>query len=372
MSQKSAHNHPALMLEEDLDSSFDEDNLQLHNTSTIPDALDQMEVLLPTPVTKEVSYIITVFSAAEMKKAKTKHEPISISVNLNSDEPWDTLKAQVLVKISNAIKLRVLDFDNYALTYQIPRVLPKPRLSLITQADFNGMMKRVNGMNAVSSLVNITVVQGQVQGANTGNDENEDNAEHAPMKNKKRKESSALLPGNERKLNNIQILRACWKCKRTDSACPSKHCYINPETEEHLPLRHEQFDCWASAMLKDDGMATVNKPPHHKLFDSRPSAISPVLQRWLNTQNTKSSSSSAPVFSFTIGNEVIDFFHPQVPAIPTIPLAAAAAPSNPTCTSLLHPSHMQGTDMPLNKFCEEYDLGNTIHAKLAENAYKEA
>ncbi|KAG1888895.1 uncharacterized protein F5891DRAFT_1199126 [Suillus fuscotomentosus] len=389
-----AHNRLALMLEEDLDSSFNEDDLQLRNTSTILDALDQMEVdddpeaddtksnelniaagpnqsqsihtppptivkkqkrgtianHAPAPLTKEVSYIITVFSAAEMKKAKTKRQPISTSVNLNSDEPWDTLKAQVL----------------------IPRVLPKPGLSLIMQADFDGMMKHVNGMNAVSPLVNITVVQGQVQGANTGNDENEDNAEHAPMKNKKRKESPALLPGNERKLNNIQILRARWKCKRTDSACPSEHCYINPETEEHLPLGHEQFDCWASAMLKDDGMATVNKPPHHKLFDSRPSAISPVLQRRLDTQNTKSSSSSAPVFNFTIGNEVINFFRPQVPAIPVIPLAAAAAPSDPTCTSLLHPSRMQGTDMPLNKFCEEYDLGNTIHAKLAENAYKEA
>jgi hypothetical protein len=46
-------------------------------------------------------------------------------------------------------------------------------------------MKCVNGMNAVTPLVNITVVQGQVQGANTGNDENEDNEEHAPTKNKK-------------------------------------------------------------------------------------------------------------------------------------------------------------------------------------------
>lgn len=139
----------------------------------------------PGPVTKEVSYIITVFSAAEMKKAKTKREPINASVNLNSDEPWDTLKAQVLVKISNAIKPRILNFNDYALTYQIPRVLPKPGLSLITQADFDAMMKCVNGMNAVTPLVNITVVQGQVQGANTGNDENKDNKEHAPTKNKK-------------------------------------------------------------------------------------------------------------------------------------------------------------------------------------------
>ncbi|KAG1765075.1 hypothetical protein EV702DRAFT_1204726 [Suillus placidus] len=339
MLQQSAHNHLALMLEEDLDSSSDEEDLHPRNISTILDALDQMEVdndpeagntendkldeidkqkrgtiashnPAPGPVTKEVSYIITVFSAAEMKKAKTKCEPISASVNLNSDEPWDTLKAQVLVKISNVIKPRILNFNNYALTYQIPRVLPKPGLSLITQADFDGMMKRVNGMNAVTPLVNITVVQGQVQKANTGNDENEDNTEHVPTKNKKRKESSTLLPGNKKKLNNIQILRAHWN--------------------------------------------------------------NPVLQRRLDTQNTKSSSLSAPVFNFTIRNEVINFFRPQVPVIPAIPLAVAPAPSNPTCTLLLHPSCMQGTDMPLNEFCAEYDLGNTIHVKFVQNAYKEA
>jgi hypothetical protein len=124
--------------------------------------------------------------------------------------------------------------------------------------------------------------------------------------------------------------------------------------------------------LKGDGIATVVKPPHHKLFDSCASAISPVLQRRLDTQNTKSSLSSAPVFNFTIGNEVIDFFHPQVPMIPAMPLTVALAPSDPICTSLLHPSCMQGTDMSLNKFCAEYDLGNTIHAKFAQNAYKEA
>ncbi|KAG2069511.1 hypothetical protein BDR04DRAFT_1156536 [Suillus decipiens] len=128
----------------------------------------------------------------------------------------------------------------------------------------------------------------------------------------------------------------------------------------------------AQVLLKDDGMTTVDKPPHHKLFNSHASAISPVLQWWLNNQNTKLSSSSAPVFNFTIRNEVVNFFHPQVPAIPTMPLAAAPAPSDLTCTSLLHPSHMQGMDMPLNKFCAKYDLGNTIHAKFAENAYKEA
>lgn len=44
MPQQSAHNHVALMLEEDLDSSSDEEDLHPRKTSTILDALDQMEV----------------------------------------------------------------------------------------------------------------------------------------------------------------------------------------------------------------------------------------------------------------------------------------------------------------------------------------
>ncbi|KAG1808900.1 uncharacterized protein BJ212DRAFT_1302802 [Suillus subaureus] len=138
------------MLEEDLDSSFNKEDLHVCNPSTILDALDQMKVNNDpeaddtesheldelnaqglsliivsgtianhdlAPVMKEVSYLITVFSAAKMKKAKTKCEPISASVDLNSNEPWDTLKAQVLVKMSNTIKPHVLNFNNYALTH---------------------------------------------------------------------------------------------------------------------------------------------------------------------------------------------------------------------------------------------------------------
>lgn len=44
MSQQSAHNYLALMLEENLDNSFDKDDLHLCNTSTIFDALNQMKV----------------------------------------------------------------------------------------------------------------------------------------------------------------------------------------------------------------------------------------------------------------------------------------------------------------------------------------
>lgn len=73
-------------------------------------------------MTKEVSYTITILFAVKIKNTKIKCEPISTSVNLNSNEPWDTLKAQVLMKISNAIKPHVLNFDDYALILISPSI----------------------------------------------------------------------------------------------------------------------------------------------------------------------------------------------------------------------------------------------------------
>ncbi|KAG0697421.1 hypothetical protein DFH29DRAFT_1003738 [Suillus ampliporus] len=98
------------------------------------------------------------------------------------DEPWDTLKAQILVKISAVINPCMLCFDNYLLTYHISRVLPKPGLSLSTQADYDDMMKCVNGMAAKALNVNINVIQ---QVVDENEKQGEDESELAKSKSKK-------------------------------------------------------------------------------------------------------------------------------------------------------------------------------------------
>jgi hypothetical protein len=108
---------------------------------------------------KKISYIVSVVSASEMKKPKSKREPVNVSVDLRGDEPWDTLKAQIPVKISTVINPCMLRFDDYLLTYYISRVLPKPGLSLLTQADYDGMMKCIHGMAARATTINISVIQ---------------------------------------------------------------------------------------------------------------------------------------------------------------------------------------------------------------------
>jgi hypothetical protein len=137
------------------------------------------------------------------------------------------------------------------------------------------------------------------------------------------------------------------------------------------------------SQLKGEECASLQKPPNHKLFDGPPQ-LSPVLQRRLDAQNAKSNAPnapSAPVFNFTIGNELVDLFRPSRPApAPQHPLApqpVPAAPPAPTaydlqCPTLLHPSRSPGIDMPLTEFCMVYDLGPSLLEKFHDNSYKDA
>ncbi|KAG1837958.1 hypothetical protein C8R48DRAFT_666962 [Suillus tomentosus] len=323
-----------------------------------------------TPVTRDISYMVSILSAGEMKKAKSKREPVNTSIDLRTNEPWDTLKAQILVKISTAINPCMLHFDDYSLTYHISRVLPKPGLSLLTEADYNGMMKRVDGMAAKAPTVNINVIQTQ-PASNNNENQGEDESELAKSKTKKRKESAAILPGNEKKVANIQLLRDRWICKKTDSACASTHCYVIPGSEEHFPLGHQQLDCWASAMqCKEASNATIDKPPNHRLFD--PKAISPVLQRRLDAQakTVTEPASSTPVVNVTFGNEFASLFKSNHTALNTTTSEIGPAPIS--TSSLIPPLCKPGNDMSIVAFCALYQLDDSIATKFASHSFKEA
>jgi hypothetical protein len=60
--------------------------------------------------------------------------------------------------------------------------------------------------------------------------------------------------------------------------------------------------------LKLDGVVTIEKPPHNKLFDLTQAAkMSPVLERRKANQAAAAASSSAPaaapIFNFSLGND---------------------------------------------------------------------
>ena len=120
--------------------------------------------------------------------------------------------------------------------------------------------------------------------------------------------------------------------------------------------------------LKGEETATLEKPPNHKLFDEAQVPLSPVLQRRLEKQNEKRNTvpSGSPTINFTLGNELVNLFHPQPPV-------AAAAPVPPyDHVALLHTSRSPGDDISIDEFCATYGLGEAILNKLQENSYLHA
>ncbi|KIJ13992.1 hypothetical protein PAXINDRAFT_100357, partial [Paxillus involutus ATCC 200175] len=189
----------------DLDAEGNDDDDD-DNEATATKDLDELEdsdvqVLTPPPTTKkrkradkgstqhseppkarDISFIASITSAVEMKKAQSKRVPKNSSFVFNLDEPWDTLKAQILAKVSMAINPQVIDFDDYDVSFFIPHILPKPGLSLANQADFDVLIKRAKNLTAKDPTINLNVIQ------NARNQENNNAGpiEAATTKTKKR------------------------------------------------------------------------------------------------------------------------------------------------------------------------------------------
>ena len=193
----------------------------------------------PIPPSK-IDYILALFSAIEMKKPAAKREPKKLSLQLSSDEPWDTLKAQLLVKIDEVFKPTTLSIDDYDILFTIPRVVSKPGYPLANATDYCILLDR----SAKSRLVQLSISM-------TNDDDNKENEEVEKVPEivkKKKSRDPATLPGNVKKVANIRSLQDHWKCAKKTAECLGTYCFVNKEGT-HLPLSHERLDCWAAAMV---------------------------------------------------------------------------------------------------------------------------
>ena len=71
----------------------------------------------PIPEVKKIAYMLTITSAAELKKAAAKRKAKTQNLRLDSNEPWDTFKAQIMTKIDATIKPRNIDLLNSGVTF---------------------------------------------------------------------------------------------------------------------------------------------------------------------------------------------------------------------------------------------------------------
>jgi hypothetical protein len=129
-----------------------------------------------------IMYIMSMMSAAEVKKTViSKRISQSAVIKLDIDEPWDTVKAQILVKIDQALQPSRIQCDDYDIKFYISRVLPKPGLSLAGAMDYEMMVMKARKLK--DPEINITVVQTY----SDGNKENEAGSEElAPDTTKKK------------------------------------------------------------------------------------------------------------------------------------------------------------------------------------------
>jgi len=126
--------------------------------------------------------------------------------------------------------------------------------------------------------------------------------------------------------------------------------------------------------LKGNEHASLQRPPNHKLFDTTAKPISTVLQRRMAAQNSPSGS-SAPIFNFTLGNEIINILCPPAPqpvVALVLPPANITPNYEPSCPLLLHHSCVAWQDMPLSEFCTKYGLGLHTLQKFEDSYYTDA
>jgi hypothetical protein len=185
---------------------------------------------------RDISCFVAVTSTAEMKKPVTKRSSKTYTFILSSDDCWDTMKAQLLVKIDAAFDPKPQKLEDFNVMFYVPRILAKPGLHLTSNEEFATMLQRV------SKAKNDPVVHVTVSQIIRDEDEKEN-------KDNKKSHDKPLLPGTLAKNDNIRLLQEHWKCPKRQVSCLGTYCFID-EDGSHLPLSHGRLECWASSMVR--------------------------------------------------------------------------------------------------------------------------
>src|ERR1700676_4027126 len=121
------------------------------------DFLSNNDGTAPPKPPKIITYLLTITSASEAKKKSAKHwESISRRIELSCTEPWDTVKAQFLNEISDALSPPQIHFDHYEFSFKIPRAVSEPT-RLFSGGDYEFLVREsMKGKSASNVKVQIT------------------------------------------------------------------------------------------------------------------------------------------------------------------------------------------------------------------------
>src|SRR5882762_10013182 len=123
---------------------------------------------------------MSIISTAEAcKTVISKRIAKTAILKLETGEPWETMQAQLLVKIDQALSPSHIQYDEYDIKFCITHVIPKPRLSLTSRTYYDLMILKAQKLKDLT--INTAVVK-----LRSGNDkENEAEVEEVPKPQKK-------------------------------------------------------------------------------------------------------------------------------------------------------------------------------------------
>ncbi|KAJ7164536.1 hypothetical protein C8R46DRAFT_901290 [Mycena filopes] len=342
-------------------------------------SLDSFQLLNPaaedTPA-REITYTTVIYSSAQMKKSKnSRGPPIATDIiALKSDEPFDRLKAQLGVKIVAALNPQQLNYDDYNLTFTVPRQV-SDAMQLTDEAKYKYLVDnalKIKSNPGAKIFVEVKAVCWSLNrfltAQNKENENDEDDDEGPAKKKRKTKvcevpKERDILPANAAVNAKIAVLRERHLCPTPNGPCGSEHCFVHPDDRNHFPLSHAMFESWAAACLKGDQFATIDKPPNNQLFDRiNPRSLaaqSPLLQRRLDLKQSANNSQ----ININIPPELLALLPRPAPPAPAVP------PANGPI--MLIPSHLiAGPTLVMGTFCANYDLDDDISERFRRFKYK--
>lgn len=138
-----------------------------------------------------LTYILTITPESEANKPASKRTLRSATLQLKSDEPWSTLEAQLLVKISALLKPKRLNYEDYQVYFYIPQSIPKPGMILSNEEDYTILLQRAMTLKRPDPTINIDITE---QGADKAEKENAGpEADEGQPKKKKKKQVRTQL-----------------------------------------------------------------------------------------------------------------------------------------------------------------------------------
>ncbi|KAJ7737435.1 hypothetical protein DFH07DRAFT_753034, partial [Mycena maculata] len=327
----------------------------------------------------KITYTISVFSREQMKKAKSSRgAPAGTDIRkLDHTVPWDTLKAQVLAAISSVLNPTALVFEDYSITFTVPRQVTTPiQLNDGTKYDHlvENALKIKKDANAKIVVEPKSVraylppfVKG-VQNRSGNRLLKTKRTTRQMMRTERRRNAQCLLtrvyPTNAALNAEIGKLRDKYICPT--GRCPTGHCFVDSDGPDHFTLGNAHVESWAAAILKGPEFATIKKPPNNDLFNKinprRLAAHTPLLQRRAELRDKeKAVNNTAPQININFPPDFANLLRPVPVALPPPPPAVL---DRNTPAMLIPASLIPGPVLSINDFCTQYGLDDDIRDRF--------